>query len=459
MIELGLSRIQQLLAHTPLPWRAIHVSGTNGKGSVCATITALLDIYNSSAARAHTRHPRLRHGRFTTPHLISRRDSVAVDGLAVSDALFRTVEADVLSRGVVAATEFEVLTAVAFEVFSRSRVDVGVVEVGMGGRLDATNVLGVMPDGTQPSDDADADFRPAPLATGITDIGLDHVEFLGPTLGDIAREKAGIVKRGVPVVASAPVAEDVRHVISETARERHVSDLVYVSPATTLGDVWRQNGETEPLPDATKPVQTRWANGAVALQLTWKALRRLGRLDGVPTPLRAELMRSLADAVDHVVWHGRLERVDLSPIVGRECVAVIDGAHNADSANVLRRFLDSTAGTEQGTTWIMAMSGQKKISELLPILLRPGDTLYAVEFGPVEGMPWIKPAKSEDIVQEAARITTDSSSHRSCRTQLEPALKEACESAVRQRHRVVVTGSLYLVGEMYKLLRPYAPEP
>ncbi len=132
MIDLGLARISQLLRYTPQTWKAVHVAGTNGKGSICAYLSAMLQ---ASGARC---------GRFTSPHLVDRWDCIAVDGRPVSEALFREAEAVVRGRDSadrIGATSFELLTATAFEIFRRAGVDFGVVEVGLGGALDATNAM------------------------------------------------------------------------------------------------------------------------------------------------------------------------------------------------------------------------------------------------------------------------------------------------------------------------------
>lgn len=134
MIELGLSRIARLAAQTPQPWKAIHVAGTNGKGSICAYLSAML---HASGVRC---------GRFTSPHLIDRWDCITIDEQTVQESSFIEAEERVKQRSQLLrmaskATEFELLTATAFEIFYREKIEMGVIEVGLGGRLDATNIL------------------------------------------------------------------------------------------------------------------------------------------------------------------------------------------------------------------------------------------------------------------------------------------------------------------------------
>src|SRR5687768_8240826 len=194
-IKLGLDNIRALLAALGNPeraWPSIHIAGTNGKGSVAAMVERAL------------RAAGLRTGRYTSPHLDRVEERVAIDGAPVDRAIFEGVTAQVLDAvdraladGTLAVmpTFFEVSTAVAFEIFRRRHVNVAIVEVGLGGRFDATNVL-------------------TPKITAITSIALDHERHLGHTLSDIAFEKAGIAKPGVPLVigplpgeAAAKVAE------------------------------------------------------------------------------------------------------------------------------------------------------------------------------------------------------------------------------------------------------------
>jgi len=172
-VEFGLERTRALLAGLEQPelrFRAIHVAGTNGKGSVAATAEAIL--------RAAGR----RTGLYTSPHLVEFAERIAIDGRPADAALLEAVAADVLPfADAVDATFFEATTALAFAAFARSGVDSAVVEVGLGGRLDATNVLG------------------AEIAV-ITSIALDHADYLGSDPAGIAREKAGIISEGATVV-------------------------------------------------------------------------------------------------------------------------------------------------------------------------------------------------------------------------------------------------------------------
>lgn len=173
----GLDRMRALLEAVGDPqsrFRSLHVAGTNGKGSVVATLDTLLRATGSSV------------GRYTSPHLVDFRERIVVDGRAVSpDAVGEWVQRWTPVVEALGATFFEATSAMAFDLFAQAKVDVAVIETGLGGRLDATNVL-------------------MPEAAVITSVGIDHVEYLGATLEAIAREKAGIFKRGIPAVIGEP---------------------------------------------------------------------------------------------------------------------------------------------------------------------------------------------------------------------------------------------------------------
>ena len=200
-IQQGLTEITRLLEFfPPNTWPAFHVTGTNGKGSVCAYLAAML------------RRAGLKTGRFTSPHLIDRWDCITIDNAPIAQPLFEQVEAELRafnSQEGIGASNFELLTAAAYRAFTLEEVDVAVVECGMGGRYDATNVL----ENT--------------VATGITSVGLDHLEHLGGSLEGIAWHKAGIMREGVPCVL-APVIDDVaRQVIEQEAEDVGVSEILY----------------------------------------------------------------------------------------------------------------------------------------------------------------------------------------------------------------------------------------
>jgi len=414
MIELGLTRVHQLLAKTPLPWRAIHVAGTNGKGSVCAYVSIMLNHYNDSKLRQQTSHGRIRHGRFTSPHLIDRWDCISIDGNAVEKNIFTAVENKVLERNEtskIGASEFELLTATAFEIFTKLQVDIAVIEVGMGGALDATNVIGQSSEfDEEDKQTASQDlFRPPPLVTGITSIGLDHQNFLGNTIQNIAAQKAGILKENVPAVVAADSRPALKTITQEATKVK-VSRLIPVTAHTTPEELWQHHGYRMPsnisyeaLTAFRRPIQKRWPNGAIAMELSWRGLSNLGRLENVPVHLMFELFMEMARVPEIVQWPGRLQQISIQSLTGLEESVILDGAHNAESAMILSSFVQEQCD-DRPVVWVIAASKGKDIHKMLSILLRPGDKVHAVEFGKVDGMPWVQAMPSLDVAAEAQNV-------------------------------------------------------
>ena len=280
-IELGLERVREVASRLGiLPWRipTVLIAGTNGKGSTVACLTEL--------ARASG----LRVGTYTSPHLQHYNERIALDGAPVGDAtLIEAFERIEQARGALPLTFFEYGTLAAYLIFQTQRVAVAIVEVGLGGRLDATNII-------------DADVAV------ITSIGLDHMDWLGPTVEHIGCEKAGICRAGHPVILGMPPwPASVREVIA------------------TLGCPVRELGvDFEPVTSLVGPA--RPANGAAALAAFESLLER--RVDLVP---RQRLDRAAClEALQRAAPRGRFQRVQHE---GSEWI--LDVAHNADSARVL----------------------------------------------------------------------------------------------------------------------------
>ena len=299
--KLGLERVQALLrtlGDPHLQLRALHVAGTNGKGSVCATLDAVL------RARG------LRVARYTSPHLIDFPERFLVDGVPVeSDRIVEWVDRWTPEVERLGATFFEATTAMAFQFFAESGVDVAVIETGLGGRLDATNVL-------------------VPLVAGVTNIQIDHVEYLGATREEIAFEKAGIFKRGVPAIVGEPDA-GIRALLVEHARGhgatpiRAVYDEAALSEVTVTADKTRFVARTS---RGERAVRTP----LVGRHQASNALVALAMLEALPDDLRPD---------DATVEQG-LSRVRLPGRFQRVGKFVFDVAHNPDGSRVLARTLE-----------------------------------------------------------------------------------------------------------------------
>jgi dihydrofolate synthase / folylpolyglutamate synthase len=392
-IELGLEPIRELLALMGNPHQSlqvIHVAGTNGKGSTCAYIAQML--HRSGYAT----------GRYTSPHLIDWPERIWVRGQSITpDALNQALQkvANILKQHPqLQITQFEAFTAAAFGYFAQEKLDYVVVEVGLGGRLDATNVFD------------------HPVATVITSIGLDHQDRLGDTFSAIAKEKAGIIKPGVPVVVgNLPI--EALEVVEQKAKDL-AAPLYRVHSAKMAQEGWCV-GNFAYTTQLLGSIQGQ--NSALALQV--------GRLLGLPET-------SIQEGLAQTQWPGRYQEV-----VYQGHSLLIDGAHNAEAALALRSYLG-----EQPVHWIMGVLTTKNYSTMLQLLLRPGDQFSAV---PVPSAATVSPVT---LAQEAGRICPDLERYKAYPT-LEKALA-TLEKEQPAEKQTVLCGSLYLVGYFLNLLNP-----
>ena len=295
-IKFGLDNIRALLARLGNPhqaYQSIHIAGTNGKGSVTAMVDAVLRRAGHHSAR------------YTSPHLVDLSERFVVDGRPASPDEMRRSAADVrnviegmIGDGTLPArpTFFEATTAMAFDLFRNARVEFAVIEVGLGGRLDSTNVI-------------------EPVVTAITSIDFDHQQYLGHTLAAIAAEKAGIIKESIPVVVGN-VAPEAYDVIARVARERH-AELI------RSHDTLRSYG---PLHVGLRG-EHQIANAGVALGVL-EALERRGVAVGVD---------AIHDGLANVTWPGRLDHRTLAS--GHQIV--LDAAHNPAGARALASYVRS----------------------------------------------------------------------------------------------------------------------
>ncbi|TRX97284.1 hypothetical protein FHL15_002078 [Xylaria flabelliformis] len=403
MIELGLTRIAALLRNTPQTWKAIHVAGTNGKGSICAYLNAMLCAN------------RLSCGRFTSPHLVHRWDCITINDSAVSENQFRHFEELVKKRNEeehLGASEFELLAATAFEIFEAAKVKFGVIEVGLGGRLDATNAL------------------KHKAVTVISKIGLDHQSFLGNTLEEIALQKAGIIRPDVPCVVDASNPSSVVAVIRSQADAAganiKLADLQSIDLRGKLSE------QLEP------HQQQNLLCAYEAFHLAY--------------PGHAMSMQDLLNVGANAVWPGRLQSISIEKVTGRTEPILLDGAHNPQSADVLSTFVERRLRAYgKPVTWVLAASAGKDISEILKVLLHEGDNLTAVEFGPVDGMPWVRSMNSATILQTIESIGVTISAKQDAQADIMAGLDWA--SKISHGGPLVVAGSLYLVSDILKLLQ------
>ncbi len=402
VIDLSLDRMLRLLADLGNPQDrlppVIHVAGTNGKGSVVATLRAL---FEAAGKTAHA---------YTSPHLVRFAERIRIAGALPADAdlaaLLEEVEAANAGQPI---TFFEATTAAAFLAFARTPADVCLLETGLGGRLDATNVVA----------------RPA--ATVLTVIGLDHQDYLGDTLAKIATEKAHIMKPGVPAISAAQPAEAAAVI---AAHARTVGAPLWMPPRDWSFDT-RANcvrvGAPGLVLDAPFPSLVgahQVANAALAIA----AAQASGLLE-LTAPLAAA-------ALPRVAWPGRLQRLDAGATVaafGREIW--VDGGHNPNAGEALAPILNRWAA-EGPLDVILGMQTTKDPVGYLKAIAPAVRSLHAV---PVASAP--APFQAADLADKAreAGIATVAA-HASWRA--------ALDALQGGDGRVLVAGSLYLVGEV-----------
>ena len=400
----GLDTIRALLAALGNPQdalRCVHVAGTNGKGAVCALVDSAL-----CAAGYHT-------ARFTSPHLLSVNERFCLDGQPVSDAtlaeaadeVFAAVDA-LSARGLV-VTFFECLTAMAFVLFRKAAPDVVVLETGLGGRSDATNVLSDV------------------LVSVVTRIGLDHCDWLGSTYAEIAGQKAGILHPGRPVVCGA-MPESARETVARfasldgcpfTAADEHVA-VERISPLVLT------------TPIRNPPPIALALEGAYQVE---NAMTALAAIDVLCKDWGFHVSDMAVRAgFEQVVWPGRFQRV-----VRDGVTFIVDGAHNPDGAMALRDSLRS-AHLNAPIAFVCGFCGDKDVLANLRVLSALSTEGWAV---PLSNMRSLDPVKVAERMALAGFVSADA-----CAT-LEEGLTRATNWAKRTGGVPVVCGSLFLAGE------------
>jgi len=414
-IDLSLERLQRLLAAIGHPERnlppVIHVAGTNGKGSTIAFLRAILE---AAGLRVHA---------YTSPHLVNFNERFRLgqvgEGVLVSDAeLSATLEECERANEGLAITVFEITTAVGLLLFSRHPADVLLLEVGLGGRLDATNVVD------------------NPLVTVITPISIDHTDFLGDTLAKIAAEKAGILKAGVPAIVAAQPRDALGVIERQAARLK--------APLKIAGEDWTateergrlvyqdENGLLD-LPAPKLYGRHQFENAGLAIA----TLRAIPQIKIPPAAYEAGMVKADWPARLHRLSAGRL--VDLAP-AGSELW--LDGGHNPDGGRAVAAALaDLEERVSRPLVLIVGMLATKDCAGFLRNFAGLARRMIAV---PVPGVEKGLPA---DTVAEAARaIGVPAVS----RDSLASALEAVRKLDLDPLPRILITGSLYLAGEVLR---------
>jgi dihydrofolate synthase/folylpolyglutamate synthase len=375
-VKLGLENIYRLLDALDNPQRSlrfIHVAGTNGKGSVCAMLDSVL-----GAAGVRT-------GLFISPHLIRFNERIQVQGVPIDDESIVTGIERI--RALIDEehhpTFFEITTALALDYFRSRNVELVILETGAGGRMDATNVV-------------------TPLVSVLTSIDLDHQKWLGNTPAEIAFEKAGIIKPGIPVI-STPQLLEVRPVIEQVAQERSTT-ITYVD---------------SPIDDSLVglPGSHQRINAAVAVE----ALRHVG-IKMTSTAIKSGLANAF--------WPGRFHRIDNR--------IILDGAHNVSAS---KRLIQTWREQFDGKQPLVIFGGleDKDLASMTAILSKIAQHFFLV---PVRSPRAVSPRAIQDLLPPGTPHT------------LCVSVNKALEQVNLRDEPILITGSLFLVGEVLAILQP-----
>lgn len=410
---LGLDRIKAILKEMGNPQdslKIIHVAGTNGKGSVCAMITEMLMQAGYKV------------GLFISPHIEDFRERIQVnreyiseDDIVVETKKVKSVIETLVSNGMDQPTEFEIVTAMMFSYFKRMNLDYAVIEVGLGGLLDSTNVLN-------------------PLLSVITHISYDHEKVLGNTLTEIASNKAGIIKNA-PVI-SYPQESEAREVILNKAKEMNVrvfevkkQDSKFLSFSKEKGaSLCEFRFKDKTFTSYLNLIGThQLINASVAI----KAIEVLKDIEGKSFKMDEEIIKK---ALSVVKWMGRFEKVKQHPLM------FLDGAHNPDGMTVLKESMNKFL---EGRNYhlILGILADKNIDQMIDIIAKDAKQVYCVT------PDSLRAELSNNLNLKVLKVNKNSEAF----TSYEEALKEAITNCLDDEY-IMIAGSLYMIGDMRKII-------
>jgi len=415
-IKFGLDNVRTVLSQfndPHLKYSSVLVGGTNGKGSVCAMLARILTLSGYQT------------GLYTSPHLIHVKERIRIGEEDISQKDFclcvsylREKITELITSGRLSShpTYFETLTCLAFLYYQKKNIDIAVLEVGMGGRFDATNVV-------------------TPLLSVITTISPEHQEFLGSTIEEISYEKAGIIKIGKPVISGVEI-ENARNIIQERASSLKSDVKEVFSPPHTFSAKKTPDRYTfEFHTDKDKYVYSpslpglhQGKNAAMAITVS-EELSRIWR------PIKKETM---IQGIESTLWEGRLEKISQSPLI------VLDGAHNIEGAEALKKYIEDFLPSP--LTLVFAAKRDKKIIEIAEILFPCAEKIILTRF------PFRKAAHPEELLKIIPVVWYD-------RISIEPdpmrAFAMSIKESANKDHEgcVLIAGSLFLVGEAKKFLK------
>ncbi len=414
-IKPGLERIQAILAkldHPETAYKVIHVTGTNGKGSVVAMITSVLE------------NATLKVGRYISPHLIDYTERIYVGGHDISKEDFAEAATTIreaaeacIAEGVEAPTEFELLTAMAFWYFRKQKVDYAVMEVGMGGLYDSTNVM-------------------VPVVSVITNVAMDHEKYLGKNLEEIAHQKAGIIKEGVPVVTAAqhvPLKQLKKEAHEKKARLYFYGRDFEIDSRSKYGPgqvvVVKRKDMPKDLENCMLFVPFVGAHQAVNAAVATMALTIIMKQDDRVNE------NDLREGLARAQWKGRFE---IHTIGGK--TYVMDGAHNPAGAEALKEALEEQY-PDKRRVFVFTSLQDKDTETVIQLLIRKGDVAFLCPAPTPRSRKPENIAKMIDEQKIAAELHTESS--------VTDALEDATQAA-GDNDVIIICGSLYILGETMK---------
>jgi dihydrofolate synthase/folylpolyglutamate synthase len=408
-IKFGLDNVRTVLSSFDNPhqkFASVLVAGTNGKGSVCAMLAQILILHNFHV------------GLFTSPHLVRVEERIKIGNKPIPTRSFcrwltilrKRIEQLIASKKLLSPpTYFELLTCLAFLYFDEQQVDMAVLEVGMGGRFDATNVV-------------------VPSVSVITTISGEHKKFLGETPSQIAFEKAGIVKRGIPVVCGVQESEALE-TIKKRAEELHAPfHAVFAGKRSFITQkaerrysfVYKTGKENYSFSPSLQG-EHQGKNAAMAIVASEQLSKTWQRLE----------KEKIVEGIERTNWEGRLEVVSRNPLV------ILDGAHNEEGAQALKKYFEDFPSSP--LILVFAIMRDKEIVRIADILFPLANKIILTRF------PYFRAALPEDIKKQAQgfqdRFVIESDVNRAIDRAIRSAGSQGC---------VLAAGSLYLVGEFKK---------
>ncbi|MFW2489038.1 bifunctional folylpolyglutamate synthase/dihydrofolate synthase [Clostridium chromiireducens] len=402
-------RILELLGNPQKKLKLIHIAGTNGKGSTTAMISKMLRGFGYKV------------GMYTSPYLQEFEERIQINGENINKSVLvklleevkRAID-KVVEEGYEHPTEFEIITALMFLHFYKEEVDYGVIEVGLGGRLDSTNVL-------------------TPIVSVITSISFDHTNILGNNLKDIAKEKAGIIKENKPVILY-PQEQEVEEVVSRVAREKNSKVFNVIKESGKLIDI---NYE-----DFNQIVEVKTERNTYNINFPLLGEHQILNLSVAINAIevlcdeeKIEIDRNIIEkSLEDVKWIGRLEVLSKKPSI------VIDGAHNIDGIKALRKNISKYFKFNK-IYLLLGILADKQVKEMIEVITPIAEKVYALT-------PHSERAElSEDLKKEILKYNPNTIAIENYEEAFSLVLKE-----VGEQDLILISGSLYMIGDMRRII-------